>query len=927
MTKSLLLRCGSCLLVASLAVLGACSRQDPAALAREFIAKGEFDAAAVQLRSAVQADPQSAELRVMLADVQERQHDLAGAQENLLKAIESGGDAQADALIPRVALIMLDRNETELLVRSWQAVKLADPTANSSLRGTVALGMLARQMVEPARVQLAAASVPTPSVQLAQAQLLLLEKQPKEALALLDLDGAAGKTAPWWVLRGGKRIAVAAGLPDDGLRYMQRAREAVPWHGGVSGELGEAFVNAGRFDDARKVYDELRKRHPGLFWSHYLGALLAHRDSRFDEAHAMALRALKLSPDHLPTQILAISSEMQKGELQVADKRLQAALAKHADSVPLWQLNAQVQQRLGRPKEAAAAIKRGLDLAPGNAQLLLMQSDRQLAAGEFKPALATLKAFLAARPQDPEAMLRLASAQVRAGDRGAAMALVEQAGQAATAAGDSTATGRVVAMALQMNNPALARKLADAAVARKPDEAMARLSLAAVQSAQNDAAGAWATTVGVLDKDAAHAGALAGLTAMARKPAEQAELLKRYQAAVDAGIKSPQAYMDYARLLRANPQSKLATPLAVLDKGVATVPTSVPLRAALVQQLMMAGDNDRAIATAQTGATMANASPAAGALLASTYELMGKTQQAAEAWRKLVAENPQRSDWRLRLAQDEASLGREAEAVTQLRALVADAPWITQAYQQLALLLARSDTPAALAVAQKLGQQPELKAAGLMLAGDVLATVGKDDEAVAQYTQAAQAGAAGMATVRIVALLDRNGPSPAGDRELEAALRKQPEDGLLLVKAAQRAQARGDAAKAADLLKRVVARRPNDPYLLNDLAWAQLSSGNADALANARRAAALLPDNANVLHTLGLALGKAGKKDEAVDALRAAANLAPTSATPRLNLAQALVAAGDKVGAAKTLQGVDGNRLPAQDKDSFTKLKAELGLS
>ena len=76
-----------------LAMLAACDKHDAAGAARASISKGDYESAAVQLRAAVQSDPGSAELRVMLADTLERKHDLAGAQENLAKAVESEGNA------------------------------------------------------------------------------------------------------------------------------------------------------------------------------------------------------------------------------------------------------------------------------------------------------------------------------------------------------------------------------------------------------------------------------------------------------------------------------------------------------------------------------------------------------------------------------------------------------------------------------------------------------------------------------------------------------------------------------------------------------------------------------------------------------------------------------------------------------------------
>ena len=130
-----------------------------------------------------------------------------------------------------------------------------------------------------------------------------------------------------------------------------------------------------------------------------------------------------------------------------------------------------------------------------------------------------------------------------------------------------------------------------------------------------------------------------------------------------------------------------------------------------------------------------------------------------------------------------------------------------------------------------------------------------------------------------------------------------------------------------DYLQRLARKTPNDPILLNDLAWAQLAAGRPEALANARKALVAMPNDPNVLHTVGLALAKSGKREEAIAALRASANLAPTRATPKLHLAEALSAAGDKAGAVAALRGVDETQLGPKDKEDLGKLKGTLGLS
>jgi putative PEP-CTERM system TPR-repeat lipoprotein len=899
--------------------LSGCDNGDPITVGRDYLKKGDLASAMIHLKAAVQTEPERADLRVLLADALERKHDLPSVEQQLQKALESGGDE--NTIAPRLALVMLDRNALDELIRAFKDRTLSNPQANSQLRGTVALALLAQRRRGPAQAQIQGAA-DVPAVRLAQAQLLVADGKPDEALALLNLGD--DKTAPWWVLRAAKRIAMAKGDVAGGLAYMQRAHEAVPWNHGVTGEYAEALISADKFDAAAALRDGLRKDAPAFFWTHYLDALLENRAGRLEQAHAAALRALRLSPEHLPAGLLAASTELRRGDVPAAERRLVALVSKNPDSLPALRLLAQSQIRLGQPRAATATLKRGLAMAPGDAQLLSMKADADLADGRVKDAVETLTRMAQARPDDADYKVRLAQAKFQLGDKAAAGQLLEQA--ATLGAADASVLGRVVATALRMGNVATARKVADLAVSKQPDDPQARLSLAAVQSAQNDRAAAWATTLAVLDKHPTNANALASLAAMTRTPEQRTLLLARHAAAVEAGVQNPQVYRDYAALLRLDAVGS-AQPLAVLDKGVRAMPTDVALREALVDELLRSGDGERAVASAQTGATMANAPPSATALLATTYDRLGMQAQAATTWRKLVQDHPERADWKLRLAQIEVAANKPAEARALLRGLITERPSDIQPYLALAKMLAKDHSNEAMAVATEMGKRPEFKDAAALLEGDVLALAGQNEQAIARYEKAAKAGIAPAATLRILPLLDQAKQRDAADRLLDEALRKFPDDTRVVGIAAQRAQARGDAARAVELLQRLVTKTPNDPYLLNDLAWAQLAAGRPEALANARRAATALPNNPNVLHTLGLCLLKAGKRDDSIAALRASANLAPQAALPRLQLAQQLVVAGDRIGAANALRTIRPELLDAAEQGNLAKLKTELGLS
>lgn len=910
----------------TLAVLGAlalhgCARQDDAALGRDLAAKGDYAGAVIALKSAVQAAPDAAELRVLLADALERRHDLPGAEQQLRHAIEHGGDV--NTLTPRLALLMLDRGEADALIRAFKDQRLPDLQADAALRGTVALALLTLHRDAAAKAHILGAA-PVAPVRLAQAQLLAgtgKADNARQALALLQLDDTA-QPPPWWLLRAGRRLALAAGEPDLSLQLVRRAHEAVPYHVGLMGEYGEALITAGRADEAGAVRDRLRQLAPQSYWTHYLDALLQYRAGRNQAAHAAALAVLKVAPDHAGSALIAAAIELRSGEPQVAEKRMEALLQKQPASLPALRLLAQAQLRQQRIEPAAQTLQRALALAPADAELLVLRAQSDLAAGRAKDAAAALAQVVAQHPDDADAWLLLARARAASGDRAAAREALQQA---ATKAKDSAVGARVVEMALQLRDLDFARSVATQQLERAPKDALARLALGAVQSAQGDDEAARATALAVLDDTPAQAGALSVLTVMSRTPAQRQQLMARHAKALASGGAGAQQVLDYVALLRFEPVAG-TTPLAVLEKGVALYPAAVALRAALVEQLLRDGQTEPALAAAQSGATQPGATAAAGELLVATYLRLGQTTQATETLRKLAAEHAGRPELRLQLAELEARGGRSAEARVLLRRLIDERPDDFAAYAALAELEAAANPAQALSVARQMGERPGLASASLLLAGDILVRADKGSEALDKYAAAAKAGAVPAANLRTVALLDRSERRSAAERELTETMRRYPDDARVIGAAAARAQAAGDAARAAELLQKLVAKDPGNPVLRNDLAWAQLAAGRpVDALANARRAVVGLPNHPNALHTLGLALARNGQRDEAIKVLRAASNLAPTLALPRLDLAENLVAAGDKDGARSALRGIDAAQLGERDQNELARLRGVLG--
>lgn len=880
--------------------------------------KGDLAAALISFKNAVQADPKLLIARLALADALERNGDLPGAEQQLRRAIEAGGDA--NDLLPRIAVLLLDRGENALLIRDFGNQKLQSPVADSDLKALVGLAYVAAGQSQKASEQLAQAKEVTPAIKLARAQVAFSANRRAEAATEMD-DVLKAEKAPWWVMRAASRAFLANEEAAKALLAIRQAYGAAPMHRGVVGEYAEQLIAANKKEEARPLRDKLRKLAPGYYRTQYLDALFLLEDGKQDLAYTAVTKVLAALPEHIPSQVIAASIELERNELASVETRVKKILSASPNSSQGYRLKAMLDMRRGNTAEAAVALEKAINRAPEDRSLLAMAAGVSWSRGDKQTAVRQMSKAALQEPVRADLLAQLAEMLSVSGKSGEALKMLDSAVLAAKTPKDRES---VFNSALHIKQYGLAKDLAKKEIAQRPKDAEPLLWMAAAVGSEGNEAGALDFTHQALDMRPDYYAALSALLKTANTPDRRLDYEKRLRKAVDMGSKDPRVYLDQARLMKAagvEPE-KIG---ALLDKGVAAAPADLAVREAAAQHWIGVGRKDKALAVVKEGEGAMSDNARMLALAAYVQEAAGESSQSAVKFAQLAERYPDRVDWSVKHAQNQIKAGKNQDAEKVLRRLIQLRPEEPAPYQMLARLqVSMKLGKEAQTTAEMLRDKPRQKAAGLILLGDVYGATDRQPEALKAYAEASLAGLPELAMEKKVRLLDQSGSGTLASAELAKWLAAHPDNVPGLAFAANRASSQGNYKDAAKHLERIAKQDPKNAIVINDLAWAYVMAKDPKALDVANSAVALAPQNAIALDTLSQAQLNADQRSAALATGRKALQLDGKSAVVRVHLAEMLVADGGKQEAKGLLGGIDEKSLDQEASIRLAKLREKL---
>jgi len=910
----------SSLVLLGLVACGEPSPQELLASARRALAEHDHKSAVIHLKSALQQQGNLAEARFLLARALLQRGDPAGAVIELRRALEA--NHPAPQVVPLLAEALVQQGQFKKATDELGTLVLDDPVATADLKATLAQAYFARGMREQAEQAMGEALTAVPD----HVPTLLL--QARQRLAKGDRPGAT--------------------------ELMQRALAKAPDH--EEGLLLQAdmLTRAGDADKARDAYRHVIAKHPASLQGHVglLNILASDKDVATTEQALAAMR--KHHAGHWTTTYFAARIALQKGDTRKANEAAEQLMKRAPDHPRVMQLVGALALESKSLLKAEQWLTKALKAAPewDATRRLLVQT--YLNAGEPAKAIEVAQPLLRHSPTAKDVSL-VALAYSLHGDAGRAEELYQEASTidpkdvgaqtalalARLSKGNDEAlkdlasiSGRDTGIAseLALVRAHLERKEYDAALKavdsldrKQPGMALNALLRGLVMQGKGDLAAARTQYESALKTDPKFFPALTRLIVLDLSEKKGAQAEQRIEAFLKNQPSHAGALIALAQL-RAKTPGKGDEVAGLLNRAVRDNPSEVVPRLALIRYELSRNQPKNALAAAQAAVAALPDRPELFHAMAQARTAAGDLQQALSSFNQVATMRPTLPGPHLEIAQTYIRMNDNRSAIKSAQRALAIAPTLLPAQALLArLLVEEKRIDEAKAVARAVQKRLPDAAAGFALEGDIEAKNRKLPLAEAAYRKALTKKDAGTdEAAKLHAVVLAQGDQARADALAKSWLQDHPKDTTFVLRLATSAYVRGAYGTAADRFAEALKERPDDPMLLNNLAFATLKAKRPGALALAERADRLKPDSPPILHTYAAALAAENQLDKAIEVQRKAVSLRPGDPEQRLALARLYLDAGDRAQARKELGLISAGGKPVRAQKELDDLRKQL---
>ena len=902
--------------IVSTALLAGCfgsTAQEDVAVARTAIEKGDRSAAIIQLKNALQKNPDMADARYLLARMLYETGNAQSSWIELEKAAKLG--FSETSLVPLQARLMLVRGENGKIVEQFATKKLNGTSEQVSLLTSLAMAYGAQRKFDQALQSLDEALKLEPSNRLARlVRIRVIGAQSGVDAATKEINAylaSEPKDSEAWQIKG--EFAAASGQFDESIAAYQQAIATSKRNLAAQSALISLLLDKKDLASASAQLANLRSVAPKNLETEFLSAALALARNEIKEANERIQRVLKAAPGDPRVIQLAAGINLKRGALLEADVQLGKLLLANPDNTAARLMQSRLQLRLGDANKAETILQPLLVVPNPSAEALTLAAEIQMSQGEFRSADDYLIKVAKLNPDDVRVRVALAMSTVRNGK-------VEQGIEElrAIAAKDSAVDAEMalVNIYLQRREYPQALAMADAMERKVPGRASVAALHGRINTLRGEPQKASQDFELALKLDPHYYPAVEAANALDASSGKLAQAQARLQLFLQANPGHAQAQLA-SIALRDKAGAKPNETVQALRALIRQMPSEMAPRQVLINFQLEQKENEQALAAAQEAVAALPESPELWMGLGRAQTELGSYDQAITSFNRLIELRPKVPASYLPLAELYVSRKDHAAAKRALeRALSIKPDFLPAQIELMQIANATGNKADALKLAKSVQLQQPQSPLGLVMAGDSELSSKSWDAAAQNYRAALAKGAGGDVAVKLDAAL------LVAKREAESAkfeadwLVAHPKDELFLFHLGGVAIAHNDLARAEERFRTVLKLSPDNVASLNNLAWVLVKTKKPGALEMAEKANALAPNQASYMDTLAEAYAQAGQMPKAIETQKKVVALTPENHSSRLTLARYYLSAGQKDAAREELKrlAVLGDKVPQQQE-------------
>ncbi|MCP5158188.1 MAG: PEP-CTERM system TPR-repeat protein PrsT [Gammaproteobacteria bacterium] len=875
--------------------------------AREYQAKQEWPASVIELKNALQKNPENRDARLLLGQIYVETGNGAPAEKELQRARELGAERSA-WLLPLARSYLLQGQNQKVLELTPEA---SDPPATQAtllaLHGLAGLALGQPDAAKTSLDQALERQPDDPDALLGMSQLALLNRNYSEAEAFASKASERNPqdVRPWFI-----KVRLHRLQNDDpaALKALQRILDLQSGNAAALLERAQILIAQGKQGDAFADVEMVRKRQPNLPEANYLRGNLLFQKKDLVAAQEALLQVLKVAPEHPGAQFLLGSINYEQGNLGQADQYLTSFINRLPGYLPARLLLAATQLKLEKPGQAIDTLIPALAQTPDDAQLLALLGSAYLQNHDYAKGSEYLQKAAQITPDATNIRTQLALS--RLGEGKADEAVRELQGLVDLGQDVLQADLLLVQAYLQQKEYDKAITAAAELVKRKPDDPIAHNLLGGAYLAKGEDEQARSEFEQALRLNADFSTPALNLALLELKAGNRAAAQALYEKVIAKEPGNLTALLRLAGLTGQAGQTEQA--LHWLEQAWDKNPASLEAGLALIGQYQKAGLNLKALNVARGLETANPEHPAAERALGLVLLADGRPDEAIKAFQKLAELQPQAPEpWHLLALTQARSQNFQAAAAAIDKALAVQGDYLPSLVARVELQAQQGKFQEALTGAKDLQKRfPNLNV-GYRLEGNLYVRQKDFTKALAAY-QAAYAKTPDSQTVSMLAGAQQvTGDSEAALKTLRDWLAAHPDDVQVRTRLATELQRLGRREEAIAEYERLAKREPGDEdsgvvtldHGLQQadtlLVQAYLQQKEFDkAIAVAKELTEKRPNEPAAFNLLGAVYLAKGDDDEAARAaFEQALKLKPDHVSAQMNLAALETKAGNRAGA------------------------------